>query len=230
MGKRKRNAPYIRTTRKRKRTRRSSRRYSITTLVPKTKMVSLKYSGTFTLGDGTGSLAHYINCNSMFDPDHTGIGHQPLGFDQWMTFYHHYEVYSSKITFWIETLPSIGSSSSHGTYATLRLDSDTNVIATGIESSIERADTKVVYVPSSSGGSGRRSISHSFNANSIFGKNNRGNAAMKGTHTTNPGESTFFVLKLFNSAQSLESEFEHRVVFRMTFLAKLTERKDIAQS
>lgn len=32
----------------------------------------------------------------MFDPDITGVGHQPLGFDQWSAFYNKYTVYGSK--------------------------------------------------------------------------------------------------------------------------------------
>jgi len=35
--------------------------------------------------------------NSCFDPDLTGAGHQPLGFDQWSAFYNKYRVTGSKI-------------------------------------------------------------------------------------------------------------------------------------
>jgi len=33
-----------------------------------------------------------FNLNSIFDPDRTGVGHQPLGHDQWQTFYNRYRV------------------------------------------------------------------------------------------------------------------------------------------
>lgn len=36
--------------------------------------------------------------NSIHDPDFTGIGHQPLGHDEWATLYNRYRVISSKIT------------------------------------------------------------------------------------------------------------------------------------
>lgn len=35
--------------------------------------------------------------NSLYDPDITGTGHQPMGFDQWQGFYNKYTVYGSKI-------------------------------------------------------------------------------------------------------------------------------------
>lgn len=36
--------------------------------------------------------------NSVYDPDKTGTGHQPMGFDQWMALYSHFRVLGSKIT------------------------------------------------------------------------------------------------------------------------------------
>jgi hypothetical protein len=40
---------------------------------------------------------HVFSCNGMFDPDVTGTGHQPRGFDQLMLFYDHYIVTRAKI-------------------------------------------------------------------------------------------------------------------------------------
>lgn len=36
---------------------------------------------------------YLFNLNSLFDPDRTGTGHQPLGFDQLKTLYNRYRVY-----------------------------------------------------------------------------------------------------------------------------------------
>jgi hypothetical protein len=36
--------------------------------------------------------------NSIFDPNLTATGHQPLSHDQWSQFYQHYLVMGSKIT------------------------------------------------------------------------------------------------------------------------------------
>lgn len=37
------------------------------------------------------------SANSIYDPDVTGGGHQPIGHDQWAEFYNHYVVIGSKI-------------------------------------------------------------------------------------------------------------------------------------
>lgn len=36
--------------------------------------------------------------NSLYDPDFTGVGHQPLGFDQMVLFYNNYTVYKVNMT------------------------------------------------------------------------------------------------------------------------------------
>lgn len=51
------------------------------------------------LGDGTADhFEQHYRCNSLFDPDYTGIGHQPYGFDQWKNFYQQYYVYKAAIS------------------------------------------------------------------------------------------------------------------------------------
>jgi hypothetical protein len=59
--------------------------------VPDRMLVRMVYSQFFT----TSSLAtatQVFNLNSTFDPDRTGVGHQPLGRDNWVLFYNRYRV------------------------------------------------------------------------------------------------------------------------------------------
>lgn len=58
----------------------------------------LKYVDHFntTYTSGVGFVYSYRG-NSLFDPDFTGTGHQPYGFDQLSALYHSYRVYGSKI-------------------------------------------------------------------------------------------------------------------------------------
>jgi len=41
---------------------------------------------------------HYFRANDVYDPDATGAGHQPIGFDQAMLFWEQFAVFGSKIT------------------------------------------------------------------------------------------------------------------------------------
>lgn len=65
---------------------------------PTKVLVKHKYATTIGLDPGTGTIATYsFRTNSMYDPDRTGIGHQPRGYDQYALNYNHYTVVGSKI-------------------------------------------------------------------------------------------------------------------------------------
>lgn len=68
--------------------------------MPKSFATKLKYSTTLQLDPGIAGLAavHVFAANDAFDPDVSGAGHQPRGFDQLMTMYDRYTVVGSKIT------------------------------------------------------------------------------------------------------------------------------------
>ena len=55
------------------------------------------------------SGVHVCAANDLYDPDVTGVGHQPVGFDQMMEFYTHFKVLSSKITVWFTSEGNPGS-------------------------------------------------------------------------------------------------------------------------
>jgi len=66
---------------------------------PKTTVVKLRYVDGFTLDPSIATLAYYtFRANSVFDPNRTGTGHQPMNFDLWTQLYNHYIVIGSKIT------------------------------------------------------------------------------------------------------------------------------------
>jgi len=60
----------------------------------------LVYSETsLTVASTSGSSnSYFFSANGLFDPNTTGTGHQPMGFDQMMLMYEQYTVFASKIT------------------------------------------------------------------------------------------------------------------------------------
>lgn len=62
-------------------------------LFPTTAKATLKYSESiaFDSSDSTPVL-QVMSGNGLYDPNITGTGLQPLGFDQWMSIYNHYRV------------------------------------------------------------------------------------------------------------------------------------------
>lgn len=59
-----------------------------------TKLRYVAYGAISTASLGYGE--NIFRLNSLFDPDYSGAGAQPLGFDQWSAFYQRYKVLSAK--------------------------------------------------------------------------------------------------------------------------------------
>ena len=73
---------------------------AVTSTFPKTKRVTLKYVEYFqnvpSVAGGAAGVTFRLN--SLNDPNQSGVGHQPMGTDQWAAFYQKYTVISSKIS------------------------------------------------------------------------------------------------------------------------------------
>lgn len=68
-------------------------------LFPVRTLRRLRYNDSAVLTSTTGSVASYVlRANDLYDPDFTGTGHQPMGFDQMMVFYNHFTVVRSRLT------------------------------------------------------------------------------------------------------------------------------------
>lgn len=67
------------------------------TLLPDMLFTKLKYNGRSSSTATSPFNTQIYSINSLFDPDQTATGHQPLGFDEWASFYARYEVKASRI-------------------------------------------------------------------------------------------------------------------------------------
>lgn len=67
-------------------------------LTPARSQRTLRYSDHMLLTSTSGAVATQVfGANDCYDPDVTGTGHQPMGFDQMMLFYNHFTVIKSRI-------------------------------------------------------------------------------------------------------------------------------------
>lgn len=65
---------------------------------PRSALIEFPHVWRGTLSESAAGLGivNTFRANSLFDPDFTGVGAQPLGFDQWSTLYSTYRVISCK--------------------------------------------------------------------------------------------------------------------------------------
>lgn len=57
---------------------------------------TLIYCDTKVVSPGTGDSGHWFNISSIYDPDFTGVGHQPAFHDRWEQLYSKYRVLGAK--------------------------------------------------------------------------------------------------------------------------------------
>ncbi len=103
-------APRRRRIRRRRRRRRPRSRASMRMQrakrapFPDQYRVSLRYGEQRLRGPGTTVDNYVYRANSVFDPDLTGTGHQPMGFDQLAALYNRYRVTAVKYSITIANL------------------------------------------------------------------------------------------------------------------------------
>lgn len=92
-------------------------RRSRTIGIPKTATVSLRYCTTKILAPTTAGLgvSTVFRCDSVYDPDYTGTGHQPVYRDVYTSMYNKYIVTGSKI--WVKAIPYRGSGTATSVYS-----------------------------------------------------------------------------------------------------------------
>lgn len=145
----------------------------------------LRYVETFTIDPPTAGLpgTYVFSANGLYDPNITGVGHQPRGFDQIMALYDHYYTHSAKITV------DYGSTS-NGNVAPwcggIVLDDNSTPAANMIQECEQRAAN---YRLSTDDNQPR--ITLGFNSKEWF---SRFKESLLGTSGTNPSDQAYFIV------------------------------------
>lgn len=206
------------------RARRRKRRYSVRLMrgpVATTTMAKLAYvqSSTFTPAAGL-TTTRLFRCNDLYDPDFTGAGHQPMGFDEIIARYNHFTVVAANIH-----VKFIGGSVLY--LAGIHLSGNTTVVVPGEELQ-ERGRTKYQLVAPN--GSRQAVIRYKFNAKRFFNvKSIVGESLYRGNSSSSPTENAFFHV-FGGSHDGATTIGTIHYTARIEYIAVFTEPKQIGQS
>lgn len=99
-------------------------------------MVTLNYSDSYA--PTTVLFDKIYMANSCYDPDYSGTGHQPMGFDQWMAIYSRYRVHASYIK-----ITTINKSTTVGNLAQCAVTpSNNDTAASSVQEMAEESEAK----------------------------------------------------------------------------------------
>lgn len=178
-------------------------------------------TGSFSSLNGAVHTNNY-SCNGMFDPDITGVGHQPMYFDQLAAIYNHYTVVVSKITVQASPRPSNTLPVAFGIY----LNDDSTIAYSDINSFCETSSAVWTYVSPSSDSV---RLSKKFKAAEHFGPNVIGDPNLQGTSGANPTEVMNYTVFVTAPAGTASTE-RLDCIITIEYTAVWQELKEIAAS
>jgi len=180
--------------------------------LPSTTVRTLKYSETVSINAGIAAAAQYVfSANGLYDPNVTGTGHQPYGFDQLMAMYDHYEVLESCIR-----VTACNTVVADPFILGVRQD-DTSGMSTDIEAIMEMPQWNRKIIGVYGNGTSQSTVVKKFDARSQFASKDR---EMWGDNSSNPNDQSYFIVVVAPvvsgtdlNAINVVVEIEYRVQF-----------------
>lgn len=192
--------------------------------MPRQRRAYMRYCEQVNLTVTTGILtSNVFRANSPYDPNYSGAGHQPMGYDQWSALFNHYVVTGSRIKATLLSDTSNSAPVSFGAYLT-----DTNSIPYTDWASFREAKKGSVqnYI-------GRQSKSRSvvskysakkfFNVKDVKDNTDRLGAAV----TSDPSEECYFIIW----CNTLDGGSDtYQVLVEIDYIIDFSEPKDLTTS
>lgn len=189
---------------------------------PKKITVTHKYHEqvNLTTGISGGTAANLFSCNSLFDPNTSGVGHQPLYFDQMSALYNHYTVIGSKIVVRVNKTTTDVIPTTVG----IKINDDTST-TTNVNTLVEQSLTNHRLVSS---GNPVVVLTNKWSAKKMFGGSILGNDNLQGSAGASPTEQSYFEIWANSEASATQTNVMCDVT--ITYIAVWDELKDISGS
>lgn len=171
-----------------------------------------------------GVPASYVfSLNGMYDPDITGLGHQPLGFDQLVgTMYNHYTVIGARAR-----VTGYNNDTSTGQILILQIK-DTNAISTDVENILENGQSRWCTLAPKGSGPCVKTLSINCSPSKFFGRDVMSSTTYQGTASSNPSDGVF--LHITAQPVSNADTLSLRCTVVIEYIAMLTEPRQLGSS
>lgn len=187
---------------------------------PNSIVTKLRYADFFTLTAASGVVSSQIfRANSVFDPDFTGTGHQPMYFDQWAAIYDQYVVLGAKIT-------AEFTSTSSTLSQIVGIVGDDDATISGVLTNLLEQNNG--YSAVQHAGTGAKTITATFAPMEMFGVDAKDDGSSQTPVTTNPSEEWYWkCYSIFSDGLSATTTF---LKVEIEYTVKFSELKSPTQS
>jgi hypothetical protein len=179
---------------------------------PDRLQTTLRYHANGLLQSVAGSVAQYgFRWNSIFDPDYTSAGHQPLYHDTYGAIYDHYSVVSARAH-----IRFLGRGSAN-TFISVNLDDDSTASVTG-DTLAEQSHGVHDILGFATGGAANLDYNVSWDCEQVLGINPYASETYKTAFGTNPAEISFLWLTAIAlGGGSTDTDFDIELEFDVLF-------------
>lgn len=174
-------------------------------------------------GLGGNPAEYFFSANGLYDPNITGVGHQPLGFDQIGVFFDHYTVIYSQINVWFNNLDS-----GRAQFVGIKMD-DNSVVSGSIPDFVENGLVKWGYCNCTCSGGESTLLSMEMDVSKFMGRPSiMSEDELRGDTGSNPADQAYWHLMVAPNAADDANIV--RCLVEITYVAVWTEPKDIPAS
>lgn len=157
---------------------------------PDRKIVKLKYAELITLNPNAAESAvptmNHFRANSLYDPNQSGTGHQPRGFDELAAIYDHYTVIGSKLKVTFENDVDIAALTA-GQYCFAMLQDTTSAPGTLVDLLEEGSRNQVAYRQRNTTTGRSITLTRTYSPHKFFGIPKKDSVVSNALHTPNVG-------------------------------------------
>lgn len=194
-----------------------------------TAIVKLRYVDNFTFSSGIGIATHYtFRANGIYDPNYTGTGHQPMGFDQWNNFYSKWVVIGSriKVTVWSNGTSASADAGMVGVVLQNEVSSVTDITTLR-----ERNFGRFKALTNASGSAASRTVSCNYSPRKHFGipKNEVEDDQYTGTASADPSRQGYYSCYWLPVASSVTDNAIYGTA-EIEYIVKYFDRHDLSGS
>lgn len=183
--------------------------------MPETLNTTLTYSDSGRISSALTEAIQVWRLNSLYDPDLTGVGHQPMGFDQIMGIYQYFRVNSVTVELIVRQRAAHGIS--------VCMLPDVVGSATGFDNSNE--SPRVVGPVITASNQPANMLTATWKPHEILGipyQDYAGDAIYNGTGAANPSSLAYwrFIVNSLDETTAIDCEYTVKISFRASFFGR----------
>lgn len=155
------------------------------------RTLNMRYCTKLVINPGIAGITaeNFFSANGLFDPDVSGVGHQPLGFDQIMPLYDHYVVTKACMKVWFTN-----EDENNGAIVYLALR-DAVTVEPNITDNIENGGCVYTCLAQNTGGGSMGYLTIDIDIGKYLGgRNPLDDHQLKGSNAANPVEGAFIAV------------------------------------